>query len=231
MSILPENYVLERKAVKHARIKVNEHNTVRVIVPDSFSNQEIDSLINQKQKWIADKLAFFSNRSEAIKLHPTQILFLGERFNFFHFSDLKQKVIINHENKNIRSGLELLHPEIIKKWYKKGSEKINSGKIKFYSQKYGFTFNKVFIRAQKSKWGNCSPRKNLSFNWRLIKTPLSVIDYIVLHELIHTEILKHTKQFWMKLKLIYPEYKKAVNWLDKYGISLQSRNALTIAST
>lgn len=216
---LPENYILERKAVKHARIKVNENKTVRIIVPDSFSNQEIDLLISQKKKWIAKKLAFFNNRSEPIKLYPGQILFLGERYYFYHFSDLKRKIIITHEHKTIRSGLELLQPETLKKWYRKEARKFILERLEFYSRKYGFTFNKVFIRDQKSKWGNCSPKKNLSFNWRLIKAHIYVIDYIVLHELAHTEILKHTKQFWMKLKLIYPEYKKAVNWLDKYGIN------------
>lgn len=214
---LPENYQLERKAVKHARIKVDENQTVRIIVPNSFSNQEIDALINQKKKWIANKLTFFNNRPELIKLHPNQILFLGERYNYFHFSDLKRKVIVNHEYKTIRSGLELLQPEILNKWYKREARKLILERLEFYSDKHGFTYNKVFIRAQKTKWGNYSPKKNLSFNWRLIKTPLFVIDYIVLHELVHTIILKHTKQFWMKLKLIYPEYKKAVKWLNKYG--------------
>lgn len=217
---LPENYLLERKPVKHARIKVNENKIVRVIVPDSFSNQEIDALINQKKKWITNKLAFFNNRPEPIKLLPNQILFLGERYNYFHFSDLKRKVIINHEHKTIRSGLELLQPEILNKWYKKEARKLILERLEFYSDKYNFTYNKVFIRAQKTKWGNCSPKKNLSFNWRLIKSPLFVIDYIVLHELVHTEILNHTRQFWMKLKLIYPEYKKAINWMDKYGNGL-----------
>jgi len=217
---LPENYILERKAVKHARIKVNENKIVRVIVPDSFSNQEIDALINQKKKWIAEKLTFFGNRSESLKLHPNQILFLGEIYNYYHFSDLKRKVIINHDHKTVRSGLELLHPDILSNWYKKEARKLILERLDFYSEKHGFIYNKVFVRAQKTKWGNCSSKKNLSFNWRLIKTPLFVINYIVLHELVHTEVLKHTKQFWMKLKLICSEYKNAVKWLDKNGNTL-----------
>ena len=217
---LPKNYILERKRVKHARIRVNENKSVRVIVPDSFSDQEIDALLNQKEKWIAEKLAFFNDRKKSIALHSNQILFLGEKYSFYHFSDLKRKIIINHEHKTIRSGLELLNPAILEKWYRKQARKIILERLETYSNKHGFVYNKVFIRAQKSKWGNCSAKKNLSFNWRLIKAPLYVIDYIVVHELVHTEILNHTKQFWMKLKLIFPDYKKAVNWLDKYGNSL-----------
>ena len=113
-----------------------------------------------------------------------------------------------------------MQPEILNKWYKRKARKLILERLKFYSDKHGFTYNKIFIRAQKTKWGNCSPRRNLSFNWRLIKSPLFVIDYIVLHELVHTEVLKHTNKYWMKLRLIYPEYKKAVNWLAKYGNEL-----------
>lgn len=217
---LPENYILERKPVKHARIRVNESNSVRIIVPNSFSDQEIDALLDQKEKWISEKLAYFDSRAEAIKLHSNQILYLGEKYSFYHFSDLKRRVIINHDHKTIRSGLELLDSVILEKWYRKQARKIFLERLEHYSNKHNFIYNKVFIRAQKSKWGNCSPKKNLSFNWRLIKAPLFVIDYIVVHELVHTEILNHTKQFWMKLKLIYPEYRKAVNWLDKYGNAL-----------
>lgn len=217
---LPKNHILERKKVKHARIKVDENKAVRIIVPDSFSDQEIDSLLHQKEKWIAEKLAYFNARAESIKLHSNQILFLGEKYSYYHFSDLKRKVIINHEHKTIRSGLELLNPAVLAKWYRKQAREIILERLENYSQKHGFTYNKVFIRAQKSKWGNCSPKKNLSFNWRLIKAPLYAIDYIVVHELVHTHILNHTKQFWMKLKLIYPDYKKAVSWLDKNGNTL-----------
>lgn len=217
---LPENYILERKPVKHARIRVNESKSVRVIVPDSFSDQEIDALLNQKEKWIAEKLAFFNDRKESIALHSNQILFLGEKYSFYHFSELKRKVIISHEHKTIRSGLELLDPAKLEKWYRKQARKIILERLETYSNKHGFVYNKVYIRAQKSKWGNCSRKKNLSLNWRLIKAPLFVIDYIIVHELVHTEMLNHTKQFWMKLKLIFPDYKKAVNWLDKYGNGL-----------
>jgi len=220
MISLPENYILERKPVKHARIRVNESKVVRVIVPDSFSDQEIDALLNQKEKWIDEKFAFFDDRKESVALHSNQILFLGEKYSFYHFSELKRKVIINQAHKTIRSGLELLDPAILEKWYRKHARKIILERLETYSNKHGFVYNKVFIRAQKSKWGNCSAKKNVSFNWRLIKTPLFVIDYIVVHELVHTEIMNHTKQFWMKLKLIFPDYKKAVNWLDKYGNGL-----------
>ena len=61
-------------------------------------------------------------------------------------------------------------------------------------------------------------------NWRLIKAPLFVIDYLIVHELIHTVIVNLTHKYWTMLKSYYPDYRDAINWLDKYGNSLQTNN-------
>ena len=83
-----------------------------------------------------------------------------------------------------------------------------------------FTYKAVYIRDQKTKLGNCSSDKNISLNWRLIKVPTLVSDYIIIHELVHTKIMNHSAKFWTLLKSLYPDYKEAINWLDKYGNSL-----------
>jgi len=81
-------------------------------------------------------------------------------------------------------------------------------------------FNKLFIRESKTKWGNCSKEKNISLNWKLIKAPDYVIDYIIIHELLHTVVMSHTHKFWTLLKSYYPDYKESIKWLEKYGNSL-----------
>ena len=88
------------------------------------------------------------------------------------------------------------------------------------SAKLNFKFNKLYIRNQRSKWGNCSRDKNISLNWKLIKAPEYVIDYIVIHELLHTAVMEHTNKFWILLKSYYPNYKESIKWLEKYGNSL-----------
>ena len=83
-----------------------------------------------------------------------------------------------------------------------------------------FNYNKIYIRSQRTKLGNCSEEKNISFNWRLIKAPEFVIDYLIIHELVHTKIMNHSGKFWTMLKSLYPDYKDAIIWQDKYGNSL-----------
>ena len=90
-------------------------------------------------------------------------------------------------------------------------------RIQELSMLYQPPHQRIFIREQKTKWGKCLGKGNLSFNWRLVKTPPFVIDYVILHELTHTKMMDHSKGFWLKLKMICPRYKDAVDWLEKYG--------------
>jgi len=67
------------------------------------------------------------------------------------------------------------------------------------SRRYGFAYNRVFIRKQKTRWGSCSARNNISLNMNLLKLPNDLIDYVILHELVHTREKNHGKSFWAEL--------------------------------
>lgn len=192
---LPQEYIIERKAVRHARINVNEKKEVRFIIPKSFSEDEIQRLIVQKSDWIKDKLAFFEKEEILdFELPKANILYLGEA-----------------------------HPKPktdVVKWYRKESKNYLTKRTEFLAKKYNFKYNRLFVRDSQNKWGNCSKEKNISLNWRLIKAPPQVIDYVILHELCHSVILKHTQAFWLKLSTVCPSYNEQAEWLKKYGKSL-----------
>lgn len=192
---IPQEYIIERKPVRHARINVNEKQEVKLIIPHSFSEDEIERLIEQKANWIKEKLAVFQGEEMlSINIPPANILYLGE------------------PHPKPKNNLE--------KWYRKEAKNYLSKRIDFLAKKHNFKFNKLFIRDSFNKWGNCSKEKNISLNWRLIKAPVEVIDYVILHELCHTVILKHSHAFWLKLSTVSPTYNEQANWLKKYGKSL-----------
>lgn len=217
---LPENYTLEKREIKHARIRVSENLRVRVLVPEDFSNTDVRLLIEKKQKWIDKNISKFKGKREKIKLHKNQLLLFGNRYNYFFNEKLHNKIELNHEHKTIQSKLNLVDKEIQLKWYRKFAKQILTERLIELAKKNKLRYNKVFIRDQRTKWGNCSAEKNLSFNWRLIKTPQFVIDYLIIHELVHTRTMNHHQKFWTELKSLFPEYQEAVKWLDKYGNSL-----------
>jgi len=81
-------------------------------------------------------------------------------------------------------------------------------------------YNMIFVRDQSTRWGSCSSKDNLNFNWRLVLGPEKVLEYVVVHELVHLEIRNHRKAFKKRLEQIFPEASEAEKWLDKNSAKL-----------
>lgn len=88
------------------------------------------------------------------------------------------------------------------------------------SRKYGFSYNKVFIKNQKTRWGSCSARNNINLNIKLILLPGELMDYVLLHELVHTKIKNHSKRFWDELNRFVPNARSLNRQLRKSGVGL-----------
>lgn len=216
---LPDNYVLIHREVKHARLRVSEDGRVRVIIPPTFSDEDVAALIKKKQRWIDKNLRFFAGMKK-INLQRNQLLLFGNRYTYFYDSTYQRKVIVDHEHKTIRAKRDLLDIEIQEKWLRKLAKKHLTARTNQLAASLHFDYNKLYIRDQRKKWGNCSKEKNISLNWRLIKAPEFVIDYLIVHELVHTVVMSHTRKFWTLLKSYYPDYRAAIQWLETYGNSL-----------
>jgi predicted metal-dependent hydrolase len=86
------------------------------------------------------------------------------------------------------------------------------------SEYHGYSYNRVFIRNQKTRWGSCSSKSNISLNIKLAKLPDSLIDYVILHELVHTRIKNHSRDFWEELDSVVGNAKKLNSKLKEYGL-------------
>jgi predicted metal-dependent hydrolase len=84
------------------------------------------------------------------------------------------------------------------------------------SGQHGFSYNKVFMRNQKTRWGSCSGKNNISLNMKLVRLPDEMIDYVLLHELVHTRIKNHTNEFWTELNRLVGDAKKIDRRLNEY---------------
>ena len=217
--MLPENYTVIRREVKHARLKVREDGSVQLFVPVCFTDNDIDALLMKKAGWIASKQNFFEQKVK-ILLQRNEILLFGNRYSYFYDTKFKNKVIINHESKTIQAQRDLLDTEIQDHWLKDLAKKYITARVEKLSDSLLLPYNKLYIRSPRKKWGNCSAEKNISVNWRIIKAPKFVIDYVIIHELCHTIIMKHTVKFHTLLQSHCPDCDAAQKWLDKYGNSL-----------
>lgn len=217
--MVPSNYSISRREVKNARLRVNEDGSVHLFVPLGFTDEDIEKLLDRKKDWIASKQKFFAQKTK-IQLRRNEILLLGNRYAYYYSTRYKNKIVVNHESKTIQANRDLLDLIIQEKWLKSMAKKYISERVEILSEALLLPYNKLYIRSQKRKWGNCSPEKNISINWRLIKAPAFVIDYVIIHELCHTVIMKHTARFQTLLRSHCPDCEAAQAWLDKYGNSL-----------
>jgi predicted metal-dependent hydrolase len=88
------------------------------------------------------------------------------------------------------------------------------------ARKIGVAFQRVRIGSQRTLWGSCSARGVLAFNWRLVLAPYEVLDYVVVHELCHLEVLNHSKRFWSLVERHRPEWHRQRDWLRAHGPEL-----------
>ncbi|MEA3359400.1 MAG: YgjP-like metallopeptidase domain-containing protein [Thermodesulfobacteriota bacterium] len=86
------------------------------------------------------------------------------------------------------------------------------------SSLHGFTYNRVFIRNQKTRWGSCSARNNINLNMNLLRLPKDLIDYVILHELVHTREKNHSKNFWAELNKFVGDAGKLKSRLKEYSL-------------
>jgi len=93
-------------------------------------------------------------------------------------------------------------------------------RIEEIAKKYGYTYNRLTIRNQKTRWGSCSATNNISLNIKLVLLPGNLRDFIILHELIHTKIKNHGYEFWKEITRIEPEARKLTSQINKLNLRL-----------
>jgi predicted metal-dependent hydrolase len=182
----------------------------------------IETFIQQKADWITRA----RDRMKSIEPILGKQYADGEKFLFLGSSfDLKligfQKHSLHFDSGfTLRRAAQTKGGQVFTRWYKERALEIISERVKQYSQQYNFAPKQVKISSAKTRWGSCSPNGALNFTWRLVMAPLAVIDYVVVHELVHLRVKDHSSKFWKAVESIYPDYKKQRKWLRENGAKL-----------
>lgn len=111
-----------------------------------------------------------------------------------------------------RAALEKRYIEAAREYFPK--------RVSYFLPLTGGSFQRITIRDQKTRWGSCSARGTLSFNWRLMLAPPAVLDYVVVHELCHLTHMNHSAAFWDLVESVCPDYRIHRKWLKEHGQEL-----------
>lgn len=90
-------------------------------------------------------------------------------------------------------------------------------RVAYFAERMGVTYGRITIREQKTRWGSCSSKGNLNFNWKLVLMPDEVLDYVVVHELAHRRELNHSDRFWAIVAEVLPDYRERRGKLKEWG--------------
>lgn len=204
-------------------ISVERDKNIVIRAPEKITEKEIEDFIERKKYWIYTKLKHPQKYQKIAKkefISGASILYLGKHYKLdvvkHHLDEIKfeNKFIISKDNQSKARDL-------FKKWYIKKAEEKIIPQVKHFANNLGVQYNSIKIKEFKYRWGSCTSNNNLNFNWRLIKAPLPVINYVIVHELSHLIEPNHTQLFWNKVKTQVPRFSKAKEWLKNNGNFLE----------
>ncbi len=203
--------LIKRKGSKSIRLTYSPINGLRVTFPVWVSYSYAIKFVNTKIEFIKKNYSDYRGISEDFKIASLyQVKFIKtENEKIYHKINADQLEIYFPSRYDI-------YDQIVQNYTKKISLKILREEAEFYLPKrlkyladlYGFNINKINVRVLKSRWGSCDTKQNITLNLYLMQLPGHVIDYVLVHELVHTINMSHNSIFWNKVGSFIPNYKQ-----------------------
>lgn len=197
----PVTFFKNRRS-KNIKISVKPDQTVRVSFPFFATASEVSDFVVKNTDWITGQQRKFDSRKTAIdhgssvktKLHQVFFSVGPKNKTRINLNEIKIEVP-DLDSPESRKYIE----NVLVGIYRYEAKQLLPPRVSELAHKHGFRYNKISIRNNKRNWGSCSSNNNISLNLQMMKLPDHLIDYILLHELVHTEIKNHGPGFWRKL--------------------------------
>lgn len=218
------NYEVIRRKRKSSSLIVENDGTVKLIVPQDALNEDIEKIIESKRYWIYTKRSEFEalnySRVDRKFVNGQGFLYLGVSYRLELVDELEVDIKLYRGKFYMKRSKASNGKEVFKSFYKeKGLSRIIE-RINIYKSMMGVEPQNIRIMELKNRWASCTDEGNLNFNWKCIMAPLSIIDYIVVHELAHLIYKDHGTEFWNMVDKIISDYENRKNWLRDNGAGL-----------
>lgn len=206
-------------------ISVERDRSVVVHAPASMSDGEIRKYVETKRQWLHEKVNHPQKYSELP--HPPgkelvngeAALYLGREYPI-HVDEAATSVSFGNRFVVPSKG-SITRKAVLREWYVARASELLLPKVSRHARELGVTFSQMQVVDDRYRWGSCTVRDVIRLNWRLIKAPMFVIDYVIVHELAHLLELNHTERFWNIVRTQAPSAEKARGWLRRHGQILE----------
>ena len=216
------NYKVTRskKRRKTISLQIRGESEILVSAPYFTPVKEINRFVEEKQNWINKIIQ--KQKEDAVKNKAKEykagehFLYLGQSYPLeVFFEPFENAGVVFWSNRfylNAREDIDLKKYYFIS-WYKKKANEYINQRIVFLNRMLKLRHENIRITSAKSRWGSCSEDNNLAFSFRLIMAPPDIIDYVIVHELMHIKEKNHSPKFWQRVAAVMPAYKKHRRWL------------------
>jgi predicted metal-dependent hydrolase len=216
------NYTVNRsrKRKKTISLQISDKSELVIAAPYFTPIGEISRFVQEKQNWIHKTIQ--KHKEEAIKNKVKEYItgemfyYLGESFPLEVFFEKNERQGLafwsNRFYLNTADAAEKGMSYFVA-WYKKKAKQHLRKRVDFFNRELNLRAKSVKITSAEKRWGSCSADDNLSFSFRLIMAPAAIIDYVVVHELMHIKEKNHSAAFWGLIEACLPEYKTHRRWL------------------
>ena len=230
--------VVVSKTTNQSRLRVGPGG-VEVIQPVGVGEEEASTFLRRNENWVLAQLERVSSMRalrRPTRRQPGEILYRGEstsvrleiantkaRGNLVRWSD--GEIIV-------RRGMETRTSAArgLENWLRRQARSAIVDCLPELTKRIRQRPGRVYVMDQRTKWGGCSSRGNLSFNWRLILAPEFVRRYLVTHEVVHLAVPDHSPKFWLTLQSLCPEMERAKQWLSRHHAQLTVNLASIVGS-
>jgi predicted metal-dependent hydrolase len=220
-------FTVERSAKRqNLTITVERDRSVVVHAPLNVSDETIWKLVESKRQWLYEKIRH-EQKYQALPHPPGKELVTGE--SALYLGRSYQIEVVEDGEGEVRFAQRFVIPTsrakerkgAMQEWYAARAKEVILPRVRRHARELGVQFANAKIVDNRYRWGSCTVNDNVTFNWRLIKAPMFVIDYVIVHELAHLIEANHTPAFWNVVRTQVPKMEKAKAWLKDNGPILE----------
>lgn len=216
-TLIDYRIVRSKRRRKTVEITLDPYEGVLVSAPVDTDAVELEGIVRKRAPWIARKTSEGALQSRRKNFVSGESLpYLGRQVRLFvELADVRRvKIDFEHWNFNVTAPFQMEGLErrdaieaAFRRWYRQRAEGLLPSRVERWSSRLGVTASNVLARDQRQRWASCSADGTLRFNWRTVMVAPTLIDYVIVHELVHLTARNHSPDFWQQVAAILPDFK------------------------